>query len=294
MKNIMGLDCVELENGTLSLLVPQTVGPRIVSLRVADGDNLLVELPDFSLDCLGQGQLPLWGGHRLWHAPEWPERTYLPDDRPVDIVVGDNQLEVTQSADLSGLEKSLTISLPDASAHVQITHTLTNRSLWPITCAAWAITQMRPGGWAILPQTTAFVDPGGYQANRPIALWPYTDINSEHVQWGNQFIFYQAAMSEGSWKVGFPNPVGWIGYWVDGTLFIKSAEYWPTASYYDNQSSSECYCNSRFLELETLSPRQTINPDEAIIHHETWRIFSDIDFQPDEAFMADLATRLAL
>ncbi len=294
MNRVSGLDCVELSNAAISLLVPKAVGPRILSLRVAGGQNLLAELPDFTLDCPGQGKLPLWGGHRLWHGPEWPERTYVPDDRPVSIEMGEGVLQVRQSAEISGVEKTLSIRLPPDQASVEIVHTLTNRSLWPITCAAWAITQLRPGGVAILPQSAETIDAGGFQANRPLALWPYTDINSPHVQWGNRFIFFEANMREGSWKVGFPNRVGWLGYWIDGTLFVKSAEYRPAASYYDFQSSSECYCNSKFLELETLSPQSSIAPGESITHHEQWHLFSDVPFEADESAMAALANRLGL
>ena len=294
MTTLMGLDCVELANDAVSLLVPKDVGPRILSLRVAGSDNLLAELPDFDLDCPGEGKLKLWGGHRLWHAPELPERTYLPDDSPVEIVESENRLRVTQSADSAHLEKQLSIWLPDDSATVVIDHTLINRGLWPITCAPWAITQLRAGGIAILPQNVEFVDEGGFQANRPLALWPYADINSEFVQWGNRYIFYRAEMAEGAWKVGFPNSEGWLGYWVDGALFVKSAEYDPSAAYYDNQSSSECYCNNQFLELETLGPRSTIAPNNAVSHRETWRVFNNIDFRPDEDFMVELARRLDL
>ena len=293
-KQISGLDCVELANGALSLLIPRAVGPRILSLRVAGKQNLLAELPDVVLDCDEKRRLTLWGGHRLWHAPEVPARTYLPDDRRVDIRPNPatNALTITQAADASQLEKTLTITLPDDSATVIIDHTLTNRGLWPITCAAWAITQLRTGGTAILPQHDQFVDEGGFQANRALALWPYSDINSPFVQWGNRFIFYRAAMQAGAWKVGFPNPVGWLGYWIDGQLFMKSAEYDPTASYYDNQSSSQCYCNQAFIELETLSPQVTITPQASITHRETWHIFNNVPFEPDEEVVAALIEQL--
>lgn len=293
-KQILGLACVELANEALSLLVPRAVGPRILSLRVGGGKNLLAQLPDVALDCGQAGKLKLWGGHRLWHAPEVPARTYLPDERAVDIRPNRQSLTITQAADAAQLEKTVTITLPNDSATVIIEHRLTNRGLWPITCAAWAITQLRTGGIAILPQNNKFVDTGGFQANRPLALWPYTDISSPLVQWGNRFIFYRAAMREGAWKIGFPNPVGWLGYWIDGQLFVKSAEYNPAATYYDNQSSSQCYCNHDFIELETLSPQVMLTPEASVTHREVWRVFNDIPFEPDEDTVAALIQKLEL
>ena len=294
-KTVLGLDCVELLNERLSLLIPEAVGPRILSLSIDGGDNLLAELPTFALDCPGVGTLPLWGGHRLWHAPEVAERTYYPDDKPVVIEVVDGGLAVTQSADSSHIEKTVTVTLPDQSATVVIDHTLTNRGLWSVTCAPWAITQMRPGGTAILPQNGELVDPGGFQANRQLALWPYAAIDSELVTWGDRFIFYRSEIKdESAWKVGYPNRNGWLGYWVDGTLFVKSAEYTPNAWYYDGQSSSECYCNKSFLELETLGPCSNIEPGASITHRETWRVFNNIAFEPDEDAVAELVSSLGL
>jgi len=94
--NFLGQECVLLENEVLELLVTQNVGPRILSLRFADGENLLAELPDFVTDCPGTGTFHFYGGHRLWHAPEEPSRTYLPDDSPVDISALDKGLKITQ------------------------------------------------------------------------------------------------------------------------------------------------------------------------------------------------------
>ena len=83
--NFLGLDCLSLKNENLKLLVPQSIGPRILSLSLNGGENLLAELQDAVLECPGSGKLHLYGGHRLWHAPEEPSRTYIPDNAPVEI-----------------------------------------------------------------------------------------------------------------------------------------------------------------------------------------------------------------
>jgi hypothetical protein len=255
------------------------------------GENLFAELPDFVTDCPGNGVFHFYGGHRLWHAPEQPSRTYLPDDFPVDIAPLENGLSITQKTEpQTGLQKSLEIRLPGDSAQVVITHYLTNQGLWHITCAPWAITQFKIGGMAILPQIR---EDTGVLPNRSLALWPYTSMMNPNVQWGSNYILVHASMDT-PFKVGFPNPRGWLAYWRNGILFVKHAEYDPQADYYDFGSSSECYCNDQFLELETLAPISTIAPGETASHVETWGLYEDIDRPRNESEVQLLAEKLGL
>jgi hypothetical protein len=289
------LECVQLKNEALELLVTKSVGPRIIRLSLAGGENLLAELPEATLDCPGVGPLRMWGGHRLWHSPEKKSRTYLPDDKPMEITEIKQGLQVVQPTEAqTGIQKSLRITLPDQSATVIVDHTLTNQGLWPVELAPWAITQIKPGGVAILPQISGNADPDGLLPNRQLALWPYTDIASPHLQWGNRFVFVRATMQQGALKIGFPNPHGWLAYHHNQILVVKQAEYQPGADYFDFGSSTECYCCPTFIELETLGPRTTLAPGESVSHRETWRLFSGIQFEPTEAAAQALAQRLGL
>ena len=71
----LGLDCISLENNSLQLLVTQSVGPRIISLRFNGGSNLFAELPDLTEELPDGKVYRFYGGHRLWHAPEDMPRT---------------------------------------------------------------------------------------------------------------------------------------------------------------------------------------------------------------------------
>jgi hypothetical protein len=205
----LDLECVSLKNEALELWVTQSVGPRLIRLSLWGAENILAELPEATLDCPGAGELKLWGGHRLWHAPEMRRRTYLPDHQPVTITEIEDGLEAVQLTEAqTGIQKSMRITLPDQSAMVVIDHSLKNEGLWPVELAPWAITQLKPGGMAILPQITGKADPDGLLPNRQLALWPYTDIGSSYIQWGNRFILVKAMMTEGALKLGFPNPAG--------------------------------------------------------------------------------------
>jgi len=114
------------------------------------------------------------------------------------------------------------------------------------------------------------------------------------VTWGNRHILFRDEMREEAFKIGFPNPRGWLAYWLDGTLFVKRADFNPQASYYDFGSSSECYCNDRFLELETLTPISTLAPGASVMHTETWELYNEVDFPKDEDTAQGIVEKLGL
>lgn len=291
MPSFLDFDCAALENEHLSLLVTQSVGPRIISLRLNGGGNLFAELPDFVTKRPDGKDFHFRGGHRLWHAPESMPRTYALDNEPVEIIQTGDSLSVTQQVEAeTGIEKSMRISLTRDKAQVILHHTLTNRGLWSIECAPWAITQFKTGGVAILPQWSGQTD---LLPNRSLALWPYTNIASPHVTWGNEYILVRAE-TQPPFKVGFPNPRGWLAYWLEGTLFVKRAAYDPQSSYYDHGSSSECYCNSHFLELETLAPIGELEPGASVTHIETWELYADVERPTDEAGVKRIVSELGL
>jgi len=279
MDRTVVLDSVALDNDRISLRVACAFGPRIVSLNYEGGANLMAELPDYVTRRPDGKTYRFYGGHRLWLAPEDPIRSYALDDQAVSISRTRRGLLVQKSVEEeSGIEKSMNITLANGDARLTISHCLTNRGQVPVICAPWAITQFRTGGVAILPQgrpTTELLP------NRVLALWPYTDIDSSHVSWGNRFILVRAR-NQPPFKIGFPNSRGWLGYWLDGTLFVKRVPFESQSEYCDLGSSSECYCNHRFLELETLGPIGTLAPGASSVHTEVWELYGNVEPPKDE------------
>jgi hypothetical protein len=280
-----------LENAKLKLSITKSVGPRILSLKFAGGENLFAELPDATIDCPGVGPFHLYGGHRLWHAPEDPSRTYLPDDSPVEIVPVENGCLVTQDVEIkTGLQKSMEIRLIGDAPQVVITHRLSNQGLWPVTCALWALTQLKPGGVAILPQSS---EETGMLPNHSIAFWPYTNPSDPNVTWGQNYVLINVNVKS-AFKIGFQNPRGWLAYWLNDTLFVKRAKYEAQSAYYDYGSSSECYCNDQFIELETLAPITTIDPGASATHVETWELYGKVECPRNEKDVQALVEKLGL
>lgn len=290
-QKFLNFDCVELKNDFISLLVTQSVGPRIISLKFNDGENLFAELPNAFAQRPDGNKFYLYGGHRLWHSPEHMPRTYAVDDQPVEIVSEINSLKVSQQVETeTGIEKSIEIKLIEEKPQVIVHHTFTNRNLWAVECAPWAITQLKTGGVAILPQIK---EDAGFLPNRSLVLWSYADIKSPHVDWGNDLILIRSEMQT-PFKIGFPNPRGWLAYWNNKTLFVKRATYQSNMAYYDFGSSSECYCNKDFLELETLAPITKIEPNESVTHTETWELYKDIDKPTNEKSAQEIVNALNL
>ncbi len=111
-------------------------------------------------------------------------------------------------------------------------------------------------------------------------------MNDPNVHWGNDFIILSAKVTS-PLKVGFPNPRGWLAYWLDDCLFVKQAPFEPEGNYYDLGSSSECYCNDQFLELETLGPWTILEPGESVNHVEMWSLYENV-LKPDHELDARL------
>lgn len=284
-------DCVSLDNASLSLLVTQSVGPRIISLSLHGEENILASLPDAVAVRPDGKAFHFYGGHRLWHAPEHMPRTYGIDDSPVKIIPLPNGLSITQPTEPeTGIQKALRIELVDDQPKITITHTLTNHNTWAVECAPWAITQFKPGGVAILPLNRA---DSGLLPNRSLAIWSYTDMSSPCLHWGREYLWLDAQMTS-PFKIGFSNPRGWMAYWLADCLFIKYASYKAGSAYYDFGSSSECYCNNRFLELETLAPIGLLQPGCSVYHVETWELHGNLVCPKNEQEIQSLAEELGL
>lgn len=277
-----GIECIELSNRKLRLLITKSVGPRILSLQVDGSENIFAELGDATLECPGSGNFHFYGGHRLWYAPEDPARTYLPDDSPVEVTSLDQGVLLMQPAEeRTGIQKQIRVQLASGDAIVWVVHILTNLGSKSIELAPWAITQLKTGGTAVLPQSTGLTEGNPTLPNRSLVLWPYTNLQSNHIDWENEYLTIDANMQEGQIKVGLPNPSGWIAYFLDNVLFVKRAMYHSQKDYYDFGSSSECYCDPRFLELETLGPKIELQAGDSVSHTETWKVYSDVEWEGD-------------
>lgn len=282
-----GFDCIKLENEQLALWVTTSVGPRVLGLSAFGGENMFAVLPDARYEHPGAETYYFRGGHRLWYAPEKPETSYIPDNRAVEVEEIAEGVKLVQSVDEpTRIQKSFEIRLSDSKSEVRVNHYLTNHGDSRIKLAPWAITQLRAGGFGILPQQSELDDDHGFWPNRHIVLWPYTKINSPHIHWSDDTVYIDANMTEGALKIGFPNPSGWLAYAQEETLFVKKADYNPNASYLDRHASSQCYCSPEFIELETLGASIYLEPGETTQHKEIWEIYHESEWPNEIPFFS--------
>ena len=269
-------NCYHLGNQSLELIVTGDVGPRIIHLSRLGGRNVLGVLAG-DLGRVGGSQSRLYGGHRLWHAPESMPRTYCPDNEPVTVVREDNTVRMTQPVEvMTGIVKRVDVTLCTDGPQVRVDHWLTNDGLWTVQLAPWALTLLRPGGVAVVPQSDVPTD-GSLLPNRSVVLWPYTDMQDVRVEWGSRYLLVRHEPGYDEFKLGTNSTAGWAAYLNDGELFVKGFRYQPGATYPDWGCSVEVYACDQFLELESLGPMVALEPGATAHHREHWFLYQDVE-----------------
>ncbi len=246
-------------------------GPRLVRLFLAGSTvNLLAEAPDLSWET-PYGDYCLYGGHRLWHAPEAFPRTYLPDSEGLTIDEFEGGVRLRQPTErVTGIQKSLELRLEPDRPALTVQHSLHNVGLWPVELAPWAITQTPLGGVAVLPQQAPV--PSQYLPNRQLNLWSYTSWRDPRLHLDDDLLLIDGQVHEQPLKIGYFNHAGWMGYLLDDIFFVKRFIPQPALPHADLHSNCEVYVWNRFLELETLGPLTTLEPGAAVVHVESWEL----------------------
>ena len=273
-KDFPGIDFVEINFDEIRLLVTQSVGPRIFSLEFRDSGNIFAELPNDYLEFTREKKFYFYGGHRLWVSPENPSITYSPDDQPISINQGTEYVELSQQTDsITGMRKEIRIKKSACENTIIVDHTIKNESDSEKKAAPWAITQLKLGGTAILPFKKREEESNPLLPNRGIILWPYTDFHDSRIYLDHDFVFvHSAPVKEDPLKIGVANNQQWMAYSIGNVLFIK---YSPDPGFdcsLDMGAARQCYCNGKFLELETLGMYSNFKPGEIITHREVWRL----------------------
>lgn len=279
-------NCCMISNGTVEVIVTTDIGPRIIGYRFCGGENVLAELTPTTALKTEYGVWHAWGGHRLWHAPEVNPRSYVPDDDPVAMeVVGNGSIKVTPPVEFAtGIAKEMLIKLDADGARVTIVHKLTNRGVWPVRLAPWALTIMKGGGETIIPNEPFISHEDELLPARPVVVWHFTDMSDFRWTFGDRFIRLRTDENiKEPQKIGVGDKQGWAGYLREGTLFIKRFPYIPGAAYPDYGCNCETYTEGSFMEVESLGPLTVLEPEQSAIHIEQWFLFDGVDAGESEA-----------
>jgi hypothetical protein len=170
---------------------------------------------------------------------------------------------------------------------VKVAHTLTNRGLWAVECAPWALTMFRAGGYAVLPlMAKGDHARGDLLPNYALVPWTFTDLALPVWQPRRQFIGVDVARATQAQKLGITNYPGWSAYWIDGCTFVKYAAVIPGAKYSDLGSAFEVFTNGAMIELETLGPLAILAPGKSTTHVEHWGLFDGVSRPDSDAAFA--------
>lgn len=298
-------NCYRLTNEGVEMIVTADVGPRIVFWGRENGKNLL-KLFENQLGRKNDEEWLLYGGHRLWAAPEDPHLSYLPDNQSVlvEFESADGSLSFIRPADASGLERKLTI-LPvrqkqnEADSRLSgfdvlskndlgligkemkplgafiVRNEIINRSQEAIKTASWGITSFAAGGLGFMPFEKNCDPKLALQANRKLNLWDYSSLADPACQWKENRLEIQQSKAQSKQKVGTWAAKPWLAYQLDNLLSVihLPMEQERSVNYPDLGSNIEIYFDQDMLELETLSPWKNLQNGESVWHDEIWTLF---------------------
>ena len=270
-------NCLHVNNSEIELNVTLDVGPRIIRLGFQGGQNEFTEYPE-QVGLSGDRSYHSFGGHRLWAAPEVLGWTNHPDNNPVEWEENNNVVLLTAPVEEgTKLQKQISLHMDAKRNHIQVVHSITNRSTTQLKLAPWAISVLAPGGTLIIPQEPYILHSQSVLPVRPLVLWGYTEMQDPRWSWGNHFVqLRQDTQAKTVQKFGACISQGWAAYINADHVFLKRFPYKNHACYPDFGCNGEFFTNQRMLEVESLGPLVTLKPEESILHQEDWFLFRGV------------------
>ena len=129
-------ECLKISDGAVELIVTLSVGPRIISCTFNGGENFF-KVFDGMADADPE-KWNIYGGHRLWIAPEIPERTKVPDNRKVKYFQEQDSIVFeAQEEPENRIVKRIAISI--CGNKVKLKHTVINKDLWAKDLSVWSL-----------------------------------------------------------------------------------------------------------------------------------------------------------
>ncbi len=272
--------CVRIANEDAELLITVDGGPRVISYRRTDGENLffndldgknIVTDPSI-MEAFGKPVYEMWGGHRMWATPESMPLSYYPDNEPVAWTELENGAVFTPNAQpVTDWQFEMTVTLAESGTEATVKMDIKNLRDELRTVGTWGITQMRKGGTAVCPMNKVMeLCP---LPDKMISFWPYCDMTDKRFSFGKDC--YKLQHNEdvsSSFKCGINSNAGWLAYITEEDVFVKKTSYEAGAVYPDFGCSIETYVDGFMLETESICPMKKIGKDEVVSLTEVWSI----------------------
>ena len=262
-------NCYSLSAGNLEIVATADIGPRIIFFGEKGGPNMLKIYKD-QAGRSGDQKWLVYGGHRVWAAPEDPVLSYIPDNDPVDVIINDEEksIRLIRSNDGSGLQKSIELRV-DNDKFI-ICNKLMNEGNVPVRTASWGLTSCAPGGVAILPLIRNTEEDLLLRSDFSLNLWNYTDLGEPSFEWHKNVLCIHQDRCLAPQKVGYSIEKPILAYKLGDNLIVKKkiGATYPDFEYPDRNSNTEVYFNPDLIELEFLSEWKTLLPSEFVFHEE--------------------------
>jgi hypothetical protein len=181
-------NCVELVSGDFKIIVTTDVGPRFIAGFAGKNKHNIFCVKEDTAGTGGAKDWQIYGGHRLWHAPETKERTYAPDNVKIEAkeLKNGGVCFINKKEEKTGISKSITI-IPLGKKQVQGRHKLRNENVWDIEVARMGA--QRHGSrrnWESSRSRRATKKRSC--RNRYMTIWPYTNMADERFYMGDKLI----------------------------------------------------------------------------------------------------------
>ncbi len=248
------------------------LGIRVLGLSVLGKPNLFYRQPAEDSEFSTADGWRLYGGHRLWTAPEG-DWSYYPDNAPVLWRLRENGVSLGQKDPWMGLEKKLELTfLPDG--WIRADHGVVNVDRKPFRCGVWGISTLAPGG--SMEVLLSPVEAEAYAPGRAFQLWGETSLSDPRVRMEKDRLLLRHMPSDAFFKLGTYTARGEAVYRNYGQRFICRFES-GAGPYPDSGCNFEAFLSRSMMELETLGGLCTLLPGEEQTHTEFWRV------EPEEA-----------
>lgn len=242
-------------------------GIRVVHLSCPGMENLFYEQdPDLSDGNATPQGWKLYGGHRIWLAPE-SDQSYYPDNDPVSYTVDGNSVLVEQKTDpWTGMKKLLKINFWDDS--ITLENIFINDTDAVVEGASWSINSLDGGGAAKIDFVGS--DPGDCTPRRVISLWADTTVQDPRLRFTRDSLTATHMPIADYLKLGLYCNPGKAVFENKGQRFTLTFGAGGIENHTDNGCNFELFMAKEFMELEILGVKRTLQPGEAASHTETW------------------------
>ncbi len=285
--------CIALSNGIIEVWVTVDLGPRVIHFSRIGGENILFEdLKDEEnqyknkevfYEAFGEDMdvFHIYGGHRLWAAPEALPRTYYPGNGPVPYELTRTGIRLLCDEQRWTQQKmEIEIVMEKDSDKIDLYHKITNTGAWPQEFAPWCLTVLSQGGKEVIPMPTRKT---GLLHNRKLTLWEYTKMNDPRVYWGDRYItLVQDNKADTAFKIGIDSEACWAAYFNHGDMLIKRFDAVQDGRYPDEGMNFETFTNEFILEMESLGELKVVQPGETSCHHESLQLIGGVPCPSDQ------------